>query len=265
MNFLEGKGARVRWQLWGDELSDESPCFALINGYTRSSQDFRRMATAFVREGFRVLSLDNRGCGETWTEKEFSLKDMAEDWLRLWDHLGIQWVHLAGISMGGLIARVLLSQAPEKIRTLTLISTVPEPSFLEGSGQEGWPEDPAAVMDRLRHYVAAEFYRSNKVLIQAMAQNMVRDMREHQFGERAAMQRRAILAFDVRNFPLPDVLPAVQVIQGKEDQIVSPEAFHELIRIFQAEGLMLEGAGHLLLAEKSTLLQQALLTFCRRG
>ena len=73
---------------------------------------------------FQICSFDNRGIGKTDTPPPpYSMSDMAKDTLALMDHLGWPDAHVVGFSMGGMIAQQLALMAPERVRTLSLIST----------------------------------------------------------------------------------------------------------------------------------------------
>lgn len=48
---------------------------------------------------------------------------MARDALALADHLELDSFHLLGMSMGGAIAQEVALQAPDRLRTLTLVVT----------------------------------------------------------------------------------------------------------------------------------------------
>lgn len=72
--------------------------------------------------GFRVVSMDNRGHGRS--QKLYRLEDygapqMAEDAYRLLDHLGIARADVMGYSMGARIAAFLALAHPDRVRSCT--------------------------------------------------------------------------------------------------------------------------------------------------
>ena len=81
------------------------------------SQTFTDLGTpntplAFVKQALRLPS-----------DAPYTLEDMAEDKIQLLDHLGLETCHVVGISMGSMIAQVLASKYPERIRSVTLMLT----------------------------------------------------------------------------------------------------------------------------------------------
>ncbi|MBN1262568.1 MAG: alpha/beta hydrolase [Anaerolineae bacterium] len=78
-------------------------------------------------EGYRGIAPDLRGYG--WTEDKRidstrGMRDWSDDLLALMDTLGIEKAHVVGWSMGGGIVYQLLTDAPERFLSVTLISPV---------------------------------------------------------------------------------------------------------------------------------------------
>lgn len=74
-----------------------------------------------VREGYRVVAIDNRGHGES--EKLYRVEDyaphlMAEDARRLLDHLGLARAHVMGYSMGARITAFLALAHPQRVQSI---------------------------------------------------------------------------------------------------------------------------------------------------
>ncbi len=110
-----------------------------------------------VDDGFRVIRFDNRDVGlssklddrgkpairallmrRTFglpVRAPYTIRDMADDVVGLLDGLGIERAHVAGISMGGMIAQRLAIHHPERLRSLT--------SMLSTTGDRYAPTYPA--------------------------------------------------------------------------------------------------------------------------
>ena len=71
---------------------------------------------------YEVIALDVRGHGGSGKPKEQDAYgvEIAEDIIRLLDHLKIQKAHLVGYSMGGMITMKLLTRHPDRVRSAIL-------------------------------------------------------------------------------------------------------------------------------------------------
>jgi len=80
----------------------------------------------YLSQRYDVTAFDNRGSGETVAASgQWSMHDMAADVIALADVLGHARFHLAGVSMGGMISQEVALASPERLRSLTLVSTSP--------------------------------------------------------------------------------------------------------------------------------------------
>ncbi len=74
-----------------------------------------------TQDGRRVIALDNRGHGQSdklYDPERYGAPEMAEDAIRLLDHLGIDRVDVLGYSMGARIAAFLAFAHPERVRSI---------------------------------------------------------------------------------------------------------------------------------------------------
>lgn len=78
-----------------------------------------------LRDRFRILTFDLRGHGASSRIKgRYEIDDLVGEALALADHAGFSTFHLAGFSLGGLIAQRLALTHLDRLRRLVLLSTV---------------------------------------------------------------------------------------------------------------------------------------------
>ena len=103
-----------------DDVGQGEPVL-LIHGFASNGR-VNWVDTGWVKTlvdaGFRVITIDNRGHGESeklYNPDLYSAPDMAEDARRLLDHLGIAGAHVMGYSMGARIAAFLTINHPSRV------------------------------------------------------------------------------------------------------------------------------------------------------
>jgi pimeloyl-ACP methyl ester carboxylesterase len=129
-------GPRICYRVEGPE--DGEPLL-LIAGLSLDLTSWPQpMVDGFTARGFRVVRFDNRDVGRSsriplpppGTLRQllarprpdaYDLADMAADTVGLLDEIGIDRVHLVGMSMGGMIAQTVAARHPARVATLTSI------------------------------------------------------------------------------------------------------------------------------------------------
>jgi pimeloyl-ACP methyl ester carboxylesterase len=124
-----------------EEFGDPSaPPLLLIAGLASQMLSWHEpLCESLAERGLRVIRFDNRDSGlSTHLEGEpdleammggdrssavYTLSDLAADAAALLDALGIESAHVVGVSMGGMIAQTLAAEHPDRVRSLTSISS----------------------------------------------------------------------------------------------------------------------------------------------
>ena len=99
------------------------PTLVLLHSLGTSLEVWDDQAEVLSTE-FRVVRPDLRGHGLTGIGSgRFGIDEMARDVLAVLNSLGLDRVHLGGLSIGGLIAQSMAAQAPNRVLSLILCDT----------------------------------------------------------------------------------------------------------------------------------------------
>jgi len=111
--------------------------------------------TELAGRGLQVIRFDNRDAGRSthfpagpvpdlaaalagdFSSASYTLADMAADTAGLLDVLGFGSAHIAGASLGGMVAQMMALEHPARVRSLTSIMST------TGARGVGWPDLPA--------------------------------------------------------------------------------------------------------------------------
>lgn len=230
---------------------------------------------ALANEGFRVITFDNRDIGLSTRLREaplpslprllsarllgrtpalpYTLADLADDAAELLAGLGIARAHVAGISMGGMIAQHLAARHPQRIATLSLLATssgrlgLPPPRLpvlrIMASRPRERVSEEAAVdyMQRLFGAIGSPGWPTATEERRARALAAVRRAAT---GRSADRQLAAIL-MDRRLPLLPQLRCPTLVLHGRDDAMVPLAHGRDLARrIPGAELRVIDGWGH---------------------
>lgn len=118
--FLTVQDLTVHVQIEGPPGAD---AVLLLHSLGTNLHVWDEQARVLARQ-YRVIRPDLRGHGlTTVTPGPYAIDALARDALGVLDALGVEAAHVAGISIGGMIAQSLAAQAPQRVKRLALVDT----------------------------------------------------------------------------------------------------------------------------------------------
>jgi pimeloyl-ACP methyl ester carboxylesterase len=111
--------------------SDGEPV-VLLHGFPQDATAWNAVSPALHQAGLRTLALDQRGhspMARPRGRSHYRLRETTRDVLALLDAAELKRAHVVGHDLGGLVAWALAAWHPDRVRTLTSIST-PHPAAL---------------------------------------------------------------------------------------------------------------------------------------
>jgi pimeloyl-ACP methyl ester carboxylesterase len=221
--------------------------------------------------GFYVIRYDNRDTGRstkvagrvsrTMLIRAFSgrhvrtpyrLADLAADAFALLDHLGLESAHVAGVSMGGMIAQTMAIEQPRRVRSLTSIMSTTgkrsvgwqHPRLLpvliarRGRGRTAYAEGSAAIWAM----IGSPLYPNDPADVLAKAEATF-DRGWSNSG--VLRQMLAVTTQDNRTQRLHALRVPALVIHGTADKMVHPSGGRATAAAIPgAELLLVDGMGH---------------------
>lgn len=273
MSKVAANGIEIEYDIHGAE--DGAPLLLIMGLGQQLTRWPMTLIDRLVDEGFRVIRFDNRDMGlSTWLDEAgapdlpavfgeiaagrkpnvpYLVEDMADDAAGLLDALGIARAHVAGVSMGGMIAQMLAARHPAKVASLvSVMSTTGNPAVppatpealavlysrptatdVEGLTDHAlkaqiviqspaWPLDPAVERPKLRAAIERAW---------------------HPVG--VARQMAAVLGSGDRREGLKTISAPTIVLHGDADPLVRLEGGRDTATVIPgAELRIIEGMGH---------------------
>jgi pimeloyl-ACP methyl ester carboxylesterase len=264
-----GRGIELCYEQIGDA---DDPPIVLIGGLGQQLHgswptDF---ATALAGRGYRVTRFDNRDVGRSTHmdyppptplailrggshPRQYHLGDMARDTVGLLDVLGYRDVHLAGISMGGMIAQTVAAHYPDRVRTLTSIMSTTGAPRIGRPAMSTWrrlatakpPRTQAEAMERdvaiFRHIGSHGYPFDEERVRKRAATGWDRDPT----SAGTPRQLAGIFRSGDRTAELRDIDVPTLVIHGDRDRMVNPTGGAATARAIPGARLeTIAGMGH---------------------
>jgi pimeloyl-ACP methyl ester carboxylesterase len=222
-------------------------------------------------KGFYVIRYDNRDTGRSTKMKArvsrgqlvraflggranapYSMSDLAADGIGLLDHLGLDKAHVAGVSMGGMIAQTMAIEHRQRVASLTSIMST------TGRRSVGW-QDPKLLPRLLeRRQPTRDWYVDSSTAFWKLigspdypnAEDEVRQKAGETYDRgisRAGVVRQmlAVLTQPNRTVALRSVRLPVLVIHGLNDRMVHVSGGRATSSAVPgSELLLIDGMGH---------------------
>ena len=114
-------------RLWVEDVGRaDASALLLIMGRASSGLYWPDALVESLARHHRVIRYDHRDTGRsTWAfdQHPYAIADLADDVLVILDDLGIERAHVVGVSMGGMLAQLLLLDHPHRLLSATVFAT----------------------------------------------------------------------------------------------------------------------------------------------
>ena len=136
-----------------------APVLLLSEAEAPSSRWPTALIDGLTTLGSAVIRFDTRDVGRSsWVEEPYGMGDLVGDAIAVLDHFEVESAHVIGRSMGGIVAQHLALDAPERLESVSLISTtpgrredfgLPEPWLIDRMSARLFEEPPVGIVARV--------------------------------------------------------------------------------------------------------------------
>jgi pimeloyl-ACP methyl ester carboxylesterase len=275
MPYVHANGIDIAYESFG-RVSD--PAILLVMGVMSSMMNWPdSLCRGLAAKGFRVIRFDNRDAGRS-THLEalgapdlgaiiaeatagrpvtppYSLDDMAADAADLLAALGIDRAHVAGASMGGMIAQLVAIHHPARVKSLiSIMSTTGRPEVSQPTPEAfaaittpppvgATREDGIARGVKVWRVIGSPGFPATDEELRAYVARGV-DYAPYDLAANAR-QLAAVIAAPPRNDRLGAIRVPTLVIHGADDPLIPVAGGEDTARsIPGAEILIVPGLGH---------------------
>ena len=239
----------------------EAPVVLLLHGLGSCGEDWGLQVPA-LRADYSLLLPDLRGQGRTPMPPGWpTIADLAADVSALLDELGLDSVHLVGLSLGGAVALQLAAVDPRRVRSLTAVNTFARLRVARGAAGRAAERTFLAATGRM-----AELGRRVALgLFPEEGQEAFRQAAAERLAQNRPMNYLRLL-MAVSRFDLRPRLAAIRaptlVVAGEQDTTVPMECKLELVRGIRGARLQaFPGSRHVTPLDRSQEFNGCLLEF----
>ena len=244
MPRAHGNGVELEYETVGDPAGRPLLLVQGLGAQLISVED--GLCQVLASRGFLVIRYDNRDAGlSTWFDDArpvnlaavwggdhstlaYTLEDMADDAVAVLDAAGAEAAHVAGISLGGMIAQLLATRYPARVRSLaSIMSTTGDRAVGQPTAEaasvlmSSMPGDRERYIDRAvantRAISSGTAYPFDE---DAVRRGAARGFDRAYHPKGTGRQFAAILAAGDRAAALGQIRVPTVVVHGEQDQII---------------------------------------------
>ena len=244
MPRAHGNGVELEYETVGDPTGRPLLLVQGLGAQLISVED--GLCQELASRGFLVIRYDNRDAGlSTWFDDArpvnlaavwggdhstlaYTLEDMADDAVAVLDAAGAEAAHVAGISLGGMIAQLLATRYPARVRSLaSIMSTTGDRAVGQPTAEaasvlmSSMPGDRERYIDRAvantRAISSGTAYPFDE---DAVRRGAARGFDRAYHPKGTGRQFAAILAAGDRAAALGQIRVPTVVVHGEQDQII---------------------------------------------
>lgn len=256
-------------QLYYEEHGDPNgkQTIAFLNGVMASANSWSLLWPVFERAGFRVIAHDFKGqLKSSKPEGPYTFDEHCAEAKALFEHLGVEKVHLVGTSYGGEIAMKMAILYPELVSTISVIDSVSELDPVCEGFVVGWKvlcdtmDGETFFWGMAPSIYGPEFIANNKEMLTGRAKAIKENPNGYLEGQKILYDT---FAHDVT---MTDELHKIQcpalILCGELD-ILKPPKFSKIMadNIPNSEYVTLPDCGHVAIFEKPKELESAIFGF----
>lgn len=267
--YAHSSGIRI----WYEAIASEGPEKGVVLLNLSMGGDSLYWPPGFLRgltrAGYRVVRFDQRGTGASdwlpgWRRQQpYSLSDMAADAVAVLGAQHVAKAHVIGLSLGGFVAQEIALGHPDRVASLTLMSTAADPTDpslpsmrigpMVKAGLAGLPLMRYRLMGGERNLVKERVARiisisgSDGVDIEELVRLALYDLRNRRgINLRAILQHQVAVSITRSRYPLLGrIRVPTLVIHGTADTFLPIEHARKLVTLIPAsDHLWLDGVGH---------------------
>jgi 3-oxoadipate enol-lactonase len=253
-------GINMAW----DDIGS-GPALCLIHGFPLDRRMWQHQIAPLVSAGYRVITPDLRGFGDSASTVDPCSMDLfADDLILLLDYLGIEQAIVGGMSMGGYVLLNLLERYPERVSAAIFIVT--RSGADDGAARErrlNMARDvmnfgPQMITDIFSHILFTEVTaRERPQLVAEVCRWMLENDSRGLAGGLLAMRGRKDYTPLLGTFRMPAL-----IIGADQDKAVLPEHMRILAAgLPRNELCVIAEAGHLVNLEQPLAFTNCLLDF----